>query len=116
MAMRVTKAALRGAKAAGRKPAMRVPTLAKITIEPNNDIDPVYANFADVASGQFEVEINFARVPAKLMADQYASVQAGEPLVIHPSVKVIVPRQLVAGLITALSAHAADPLAEGTKN
>ena len=86
----------------------------KVVLEVNSEIDPIYANYADVSQSQYEVEINFARAPARLSPDQLSAIRAGEPLVIYPNVKVILPKDLLPGLVTALTGHLPKP--EESKN
>lgn len=108
MAIRVPKPRKAAAAAKVAKSAdadKRQEIKVDVVLDADEGLDPIYANYADVAAAQYECEINFARVPAKLSQEQFADIRDGKPLRVYPSVKVIVPKDLVPGLIRALSAH-----------
>jgi hypothetical protein len=104
--MAVAGSKRRGAGRKGPETPAPTTTTAKVALETDDTIDPVYANYAEVARSQFEVEINFARLPAKPSASQREAIQSGEPLIIFPSVRVILPLAVAQGLIKALTQQA----------
>ena len=80
----------------------------RIAIEDDNSFEPVYANFAEVARSQYEIEIRFIRTPAKLSSEQMMIAQSGEPVVVQPLAKVLIPMAVAESLAEAILKQVAD--------
>ena len=78
----------------------------RVTIEAT-DVDPIYANYMDVAHGQYEFALSVARIPVKLKPEAIEAARAAGVLSLEPIVQIIFPPSLVPGLIRALDVQKA---------
>ena len=85
------------------QPLPTVETMAlRVIMDVANSEPPIYANFAELAAGPFEIEILFGRVPAKLTDAQLAMARNNEPLPIAPIARIAMPHSVATMLLNAL--------------
>lgn len=72
-----------------------------IVLDPSDDTHSIYANYAEVSHGQYEIGISFAHLPTKIGSSHIAAVEDGK-LKWNPSLHVSLPPAIVRGLIRAL--------------
>jgi hypothetical protein len=75
---------------------------AKIQVVHPETASPIYANYIEVAHSEYEFSLSMCKLPTKLRPQQLLDVQAGQPLIIEPTVVVEIPTRLVKGFIRAL--------------
>ena len=75
---------------------------AKIQVVHPETTSPIYANYVEIAHSEYEFSLSMCKLPSKLRPQQLLDVQAGQPLVIEPTVVVEIPTRLVKGFIRAL--------------
>lgn len=101
-ARKVAKKALRA-----EAPASAEGLPVKVVIDLEDGSDPYYANYAEVSAGQYDVEIIFARVPAKPSSHQLEGARASGELVVPAGLRVVLPHTVLVGLRDAISAQIA---------
>lgn len=74
----------------------------KIQVVHSETVSSIYANYVEVAHSEYEFSLSMCKLPTKLRPQQLLDVQAGQPLIIEPTVVVEIPTGLVKGLIQAL--------------
>lgn len=62
-----------------------------------------YCNYVSVMHSRYEFTLNLLRVPALLTREQEVIAKRQKPLPIEAALQVVVPPQLIPGLINALS-------------
>jgi hypothetical protein len=73
----------------------------KILIDPSEEQEVYYANYAEASFGQYECLVSFARVPTKLNSARTEEAKGGT-LRIEPLVQIMISPALLQGLIQAL--------------
>jgi len=84
-------------------------TQVRVVVEDDGEFEPTYSNYVEVARSQFDVELRFARVPTKISNSLMEAVSAGEPIVLAPLTKVVLPFEVARGLIAALQISMEKP-------
>jgi hypothetical protein len=83
-------------------PPLKPHVNVKIQVVHPETVSPIYANYVEVAHSEYEFSLSMCKLPTKLRPQQLLDVQAGQPLIIEPTVVVELPTRLVKGLIQAL--------------
>lgn len=75
---------------------------AKILVEISDDTATYYVNHAEVAIGQHELALTFARLPAKPTRSELFEAEKNGTLIVTPDIQVLFAPSFIDGLIEAL--------------
>lgn len=74
----------------------------KIVVEASQDTPTYYVNHAEIAAGQHEIAIWFARLPTKPSRLEMEEAKVTGEIIVDPEFQILVPPTLIPGLISAL--------------
>lgn len=74
-----------------------------IKLEAKQDTPFYYVNCMSVGHSAFDFTIGAARVPIPLSSEQTASAKRGEPIILEPTLQLVVAPLVIKGLIDALT-------------
>lgn len=78
------------------------PVVVKVGLDLSADYPTYHANFADVAHAPYEFSLIFARLSPRMPAHVKEAAKASGVLPVAPEVHVVIPPEVVPGLIRAL--------------
>lgn len=74
----------------------------RIVVEASQDTPTYYVNHAEIALGQHELALWFARLPTKPSRAETEEVRRSGEIVVDPEFQILIPPTLLPGLIEAL--------------
>lgn len=89
-------------KAAGKPAKSQDAVQAKIALDFGEHMPTFHSNYADIGHGRFEFSLVFASVPIRLSAHVRETAKKAGIVSIVPDVQVLIPTDVMPGLIRAL--------------
>jgi hypothetical protein len=83
------------------KPAKSITAGVRLDVRP--DTPSYYVNYVAVTHTPYDFCIGVARIPSQLTSEQAELAKKGEPVPIEATLQLIIPSQLIDGLIKALA-------------
>jgi hypothetical protein len=71
--------------------------------DPKPDTPSYYINYAAVAHTEYDFLLSVLRAPAQLTPEQTELAKKGNPLLVEPTLQLIIPPRLIDGIIKALN-------------
>jgi hypothetical protein len=76
---------------------------AQVKLLPTPETPFYYVNYISVSHLAYDFTMSVAKLPSIITPDQVAVVQSGQPLVMEPTLQLVIPPTLIKGLIFALT-------------
>ena len=73
-----------------------------IILDAKPDTPFYYVNYMAVSHGQFDFTIGAVRIPPTFTQEQLGSIQKGQPVLIEPTLQLVIPPAVARGLVHAL--------------
>jgi len=77
-------------------------TVTPVMLSPS-DLQYYYVNHIEVSSSKYEFAITAGRLPARFTDEQKQQIKDTQKLIIEPNIQLLIPANLISGLINALT-------------